>query len=561
MEIIELSINNFRSIGKEPVTVKPFKKINILIGQNNSGKSNIIKALQKIKFNQDMQIKMDDLDYHNCNKSSIFTFTFHLRSENQKNDFGISDYEDDLFFTYSVVNHRIQAVDSSLLLLPAEKQLEAFSFKTHSHFTRMPSDGQLKGEMLKITALYFGEILNILPEVHLVPQFRQILPGEQYSLDGKNLIATLGEFQHPQLGHEVKKDKFLKIQELTRHLLHLPGANLEVPYTNDRILIENQGLRLPLESYGTGVHELIILATALNTFDNVIFCIEEPEIHLHPRLQREFLEFIKKDTTNRYILTTHSNAFLSMEEDVQVVHLWQESNITFGKCIETSLDALKILEDLGIKPSDILQANFVVWVEGPSDRIYINRWISLLDDNLKENIDYAIMFYGGKLLSHVCMERELLPPESLVQLLRINQRSAIIMDSDKDSSDSEINETKKRVIKECENNDVFCWITHGREIENYLPGHSVSSVYSELCSLDRSISMGLFDKLEDIIEKEFSEKWRSSYAYEKSKPDFARKIASFIKKEDIDNNIDLKNTIESLINRIKSSNIQKSNNH
>ena len=47
----------------------------------------------------------------------------------------------------------------------------------------------------------------------------------------------------------------------------------------------------------------------------------------------------------------------------------------------------------------ILQANCVVWVEGPSDRIYLKHWIEAVTSELIEGLHYSIMFYGGRLLS------------------------------------------------------------------------------------------------------------------------------------------------------------------
>jgi len=34
----------------------------------------------------------------------------------------------------------------------------------------------------------------------------------------------------------------------------------------------------------------------------------------------------------------------------------------------------------------------VIWVEGPSDRIYFNKWIELFDPDLKEHDDYEFAF-------------------------------------------------------------------------------------------------------------------------------------------------------------------------
>lgn len=50
-----------------------------------------------------------------------------------------------------------------------------------------------------------------------------------------------------------------------------------------------------------------------------------------------------------------------------------------------------VCADLGYRPSDLLQANAIIWVEGPSDRIYINHWLDQQAPDLVEGIDYSIM--------------------------------------------------------------------------------------------------------------------------------------------------------------------------
>jgi hypothetical protein len=47
-----------------------------------------------------------------------------------------------------------------------------------------------------------------------------------------------------------------------------------------------------------------------------------------------------------------------------------------------------------------------IWVEGPTDRIYLQQWIKLPRSNLEEGVDYSIMFYGGRLLSHLTPDDE-----------------------------------------------------------------------------------------------------------------------------------------------------------
>lgn len=365
-----------------------------------------------------------------------------------------------------------------------------------------------------------------------MPQFRQIVCSEEYELNGKGIIEKLASWQHPAIGNDKDRELFDKTQSLLRKLLYLPNVELEVPPSHDHIIVANDGLRLPLESYGTGVHELIILAIAVFSADKAIFCIEEPEIHLHPRLQKEFLQFLVNETNNRYVISTHSNALLVPSEEVQVVHLWLEAGATRSRCVESSEHGLQILDDLGVRASDLLQANSVIWVEGPSDRIYIKRWLELCASELREGIDYSIMFYGGRCLSHLTADREEIPnPEDLIPLLRINQHSMIVMDSDRKSQTNRINATKRRIRNECSNSRIPCWITSGREIENYLAFESISKGYKEITgSAVKIATFGKYESLEEVLKRALG-KWKNTWSYNNHKPERARIIAKYINKE------------------------------
>jgi len=46
MKLTSVGISNFRSIGEQFVTIDLTKKINVLVGANNCGKSNVLSALR-----------------------------------------------------------------------------------------------------------------------------------------------------------------------------------------------------------------------------------------------------------------------------------------------------------------------------------------------------------------------------------------------------------------------------------------------------------------------------------------------------------------------------------
>ncbi|WP_299435441.1 hypothetical protein [uncultured Aquimarina sp.] len=56
---------------------------------------------------------------------------------------------------------------------------------------------------------------------------------------------------------------------------------------------------------------------------------------------------------------------------------------------------------LGVTSSSVLIANSSIWVEEPTDRKYISKWLNTYKESgLKEDIDYVFFEYGGNLIAH-----------------------------------------------------------------------------------------------------------------------------------------------------------------
>ena len=135
----------------------------------------------------------------------------------------------------------------------------------------------------------------------------------------------------------------------------------------------------------------------------------------------------------------------------------------------TPRDVANLNAELGLRASDLVQANAIIWVEGPSDRTYLRHWLRLVDDQLVEGEHFSIMFYGGALLSELSPED--LSVDEFVSLPRINRNFSIVIDSDRQSESAKINATKARVRDAFEQERVrgVVWITQGYTIENYVP--------------------------------------------------------------------------------------------
>lgn len=532
MKLTHVGISSFRSIGEEFVTIDLTKKINVLVGANNCGKSNVLWGLMHLQ-GPERQGNYKDSDYHQLNKQTEPKFraigevafqsgsqlAAHFDFIVRPNRVHVSGAFWDSFDQNDFVNIWRNISGQSVNIGRGLNAPELASYK------------EARGNDI------LNPIFREFPTVVLVPQFREIADGVTYELRGAGIVARLATWDRPDFGKRTDRKKLEQIRDLLRVLIRRNDAEIEVSREKSQILVTISDLQLPLSSYGTGIHEIIILAIAVLSHDNTLVCIEEPEIHLHPLLQRRFLDFLRKETTNRYVITTHSPALITPNADTAVTHLWLENGVTKSRLIETTEHSLGALRDLGAKASDLLQANSVIWVEGPSDRIYLNRWLELLHPGeFREGIDYSVMFYGGRLLAHVSLGRDEDTPDNedvddLVHLLRINQHSAILIDSDRRNKTAPLNATKLRVQQECAASKILCWITDGREIENYLPAEVIVSAYEKDSGGRRSLRFSRFGALEKSLATAFRGVWKRSSYYDHSKPRIARLISEKLTKE------------------------------
>ena len=147
------------------------------------------------------------------------------------------------------------------------------------------------------------------------------------------------------------------------------------------------------ENLGKGIHQILIILThLLQLGENYTLMIEEPELFIHPQLQKILYSVIQRFLPfHQIFITTHSPFILNSHDDNSSIHqIVKLNNASSVKNVEKS-KLTEVIQELGVRPSDILMNNGFLLVEGERD---IRLFKKLFKEIIKEKHIELIPFNG-----------------------------------------------------------------------------------------------------------------------------------------------------------------------
>lgn len=305
MKISEIYIKNFRSI-KEETIIFPQSGILSLVGANNAGKSNILKAINNILgdnwFSKD---RAEKNDYYNkdFNNNILIKITFddgkYVELDFKNGGKWPSYYDENGRMIYSSQGNVKD--DFPCTFLPAERSLEKnLQFRSYELMGKIAKSFNEKAQNKKVEIeTKFGEVMDLLNEVEGFSDFK------------KDFVAYFNEMQ-ADTPYRLKVD-FKAFSPLN----YFKTINI---LANDSSV--NNEYDIDVDELGEGNKSLLLFALlrsyAKNFKQNAtgILAVEEPEIYLHPQARRHLYEIffdIVNNSNIQIVYSTHSPDFLATE--------------------------------------------------------------------------------------------------------------------------------------------------------------------------------------------------------------------------------------------------------
>jgi putative ATP-dependent endonuclease of OLD family len=411
MELSKVKIKGFRNFKDAVIRLN---QKSLIIGSNDIGKTNFFHALRILldRGFSDYDLEPKDSDFYVHEDVNQYTITLYFKNVTED-------------CVVSKLKGRISGDDRFILRYEAFRDPDTKS--KHYQLSAGPSLGKLE----EIEDRFYRKVLNvkyissrrdfhayISREKNYLLETAKANRNEEQTAKDDLLYETIrGDLQ--QIDQKIPNLHFISSatatinEELQKLSLHhgKQQINFDASTSNVDAFINNVSISSQTDGKsiligGDGRLNQIYLAlwasrnqlTEENLREVTIFCIEEPEAHLHPHQQRKLADYLNVSLTGQVLISSHSPQIASEFSPNSIVRLHKADDAAEAASDGCSEVIGEAFEDFGYRmsiiPAEAFFADVVFLVEGPSEQLFYKTLAAQLGIDLDHH-NISILMVDG----------------------------------------------------------------------------------------------------------------------------------------------------------------------
>ena len=316
------------------------------------------------------------------------------------------------------------------------------------------------------------DFLHFLRDIQYVGPFRNAInEGAGAHFDASIGTSFIAQWNQWKTGPNRSQNR--AIQDVTEDVKRLIGADsLEISATADGKSLQVVVDRRPhkLQELGAGFSQMVlILANALVKKPPMIV-IDEPELHLHPSLQSEFLTTLANYSKYGVMFATHSIGLARQAAD-QCFTVQRHGEGSTVRPYRRTPQLAEFLGSIGIAGLQELGWNTILLVEGVNDV----RTAQALLRVYGKGRHTVVLPLGGDSMANGKRDDEL---SEVLRLAGPDGKVFALVDSEREVAGSLPLKARQRFSEICVKLNVKLCVTDRRAIENYLTQKSLDAAFT-----------------------------------------------------------------------------------